>query len=188
MAHIVKCRVCHKPIDVDIEKDWVRPVERMYYHKNCYDDFAKKKGAIKEGDLHIEADNDLWLSAVYDYLTRDVKMKVNWVKMKKQWDNLLKKGMTAKGIYFTLRYFYEIAKGDPEKAEQGIGIVGFIYDEGTEYWGNRNIRDRGICDRIEAQIREYREKQTTVILRKEVYKPKVKTYSFEDIENSESDE
>lgn len=185
MAHIVKCRVCKKPINTEVETDWVRPVERMYYHTACHEDFAKKKGAIQKADLSVEADNDFWLSAVYDYLTRDVKMRLDYRKMHSQWTNLLKKGCTAKGIYFTLRYFYEVTHGDPAKAEGGIGIVSFLYNEGTEYWGNRNIVDRGICDNIEAQIREYQSRERIVVRRKEAYKPKIKTYSFEDIEGSE---
>ena len=187
MAHIVKCRVCKKPIDTDTETNWIKPVERMYYHKDCYEDFAKKKAAVGKADLSVEADNEFWQSAVYDYLTRDVKMRLNFVKMKRQWDMFLKKGYTAKGIYFTLRYFYEVTHGDPAKAEEGIGIVGFIYKEGTEYWGNRNKVDRGICDNIEAQIREYQERERITVRRKEKYVPQVKVYSFEDIEGSEDE-
>jgi hypothetical protein len=74
--------------------------------------------------------------------------------------------MTAKGIYFALRYFYEIAKGDPSKSENGIGIVPHIYNEGTEYWGNRNQRDKGICARIEEQIRQSEAAKVVVIHRK----------------------
>jgi hypothetical protein len=128
------------------------PQERWYYHQACYDDFARKKGAIKEGDITIEADDDLWKCAVYDYLRKDVKLSIDYVKFSSQWANFLKKNMTAKGIYFTLRYHYEIKNGDAGKAENGIGIVPHIYEEGTCYWGERNLRDKGICDRIEAQI------------------------------------
>ena len=149
---LVHCRICKAAIDRDNQTDWVMPQERYYYHITCYDDFAKKKGAIKEGDLYVEADDDLWKSAVYDYLKKDVKISLDFKKFTSQWDNFLKKNMTAKGIYFSLRYFYEIAKGDPKKSENGIGIVPHIYNEGTEYWGNRNQRDKGICARIEAQI------------------------------------
>ena len=149
---LVHCRICKAAIDRDNQTDWVMPQERYYYHTTCYDDFAKKKGAIKEGDLYVEADDDLWKSAVYDYLKKDVKISLDFKKFTSQWDNFLKKNMTAKGIYFSLRYFYEIAKGDPKKSENGIGIVPHIYNEGTEYWGNRNQRDKGICARIEAQI------------------------------------
>ena len=149
---LVHCRICKQAIDRDAQNDWIMPQERWYSHQACYDDFARKKGAIKEGDITIEADDDLWKSAVYDYLRKDVKMSVDFRKFSSQWTTFLKKNMTAKGIYFTLRYHYEIKKGDVEKAENGIGIVPHIYEEGTCYWGERNQRDKGICARIEAQI------------------------------------
>ena len=71
--------------------------------------------------------------------------------------------MTAKGIYFTLRYFYEIEKGDTSKCENGIGIVPHIYERGTCYWGERNQRDKGICARIEAQIMQMKAQKVHVI-------------------------
>jgi hypothetical protein len=156
---LVHCRICKGEIDRDNQHDWIMPQEKWYYHSACYEDFGKKKGAIKEGDLTIEADDDLWKSAVYDYLKRDVKISLNFTKFQSQWNNFLKKGMTAKGIYFTLRYFYEIEKGDKTKSENGIGIVPHVYERGTCYWGERNLRDKGICARIEAQILQRIEKE-----------------------------
>ena len=153
------------------------------------EDFVKKKGNIKEGDISIEVDDDLWKSAVYDYLRRDLKMSVNYVKFTSQWENFLKKNMTAKGIYFSLRYFYEIAHGDPKKSENGIGIVPHIYNEAVTYWGERNQRDKGILEKIEAQIKASQDRVVTKIVRKEkTAGPKIKVYSFEDIENMEEDE
>ena len=64
MAHIVKCRVCKKPINTETETNWVKPVDKMYYHTDCYQDFAKKKAAVGKADLSVEADNEFWLSAV----------------------------------------------------------------------------------------------------------------------------
>lgn len=157
MAHIVTCRICKAKIDTDKTDDWIMPTKNYYYHKTCYEDFGRKKGAIKEGDINIELDDEMWFSAVYDYLKKDLKIVPNFTKLSSQWKNYLKKGMTAKGIYFTLRYFYEIQKGDTSKSEEGIGIVPYIYDEGTCYWGERNQRDKGICDRIEKQILQARE-------------------------------
>ena len=149
---LVHCRICKNSIDRDAQTDWFMPMEKWYYHSQCYEDFARKKGAIKEGDIHIEADDDLWKSAVYDYLKKDIKISLDFKKFSSQWSNFLKKGMTAKGIYFTLRYFYEIERGDASKSENGIGIVPHVYERGTCYWGERNQRDKGICARIEAQI------------------------------------
>ena len=160
---LVHCRICKGSIDRDAQNDWIMPKDKWYYHTACHDDFAKKKGAIKEGDLGIEADDDLWKSAVYDYLKKDIKISLNFIKFQSQWDNFLKKGMTAKGIYFTLRYFYEIEKGDATKSENGIGIVPHVYERGTCYWGERNQRDKGICARIEAQIMQAAEKKVRII-------------------------
>jgi hypothetical protein len=101
---------------------------------------------------------------------------------------LLKAGRTAKGIYFTLRYFYEVERGDVKEAKNGIGIVSHVYDRAAEYWCNRNAKDKGICDRIEAQIREFQKREVKTIMRKEEYKPKIKVYSFEEIEGSEEDD
>ena len=88
-----------------------------------------------------------------------------------------------------MRYFYEIAKGDPKKSENGIGIVPHIYNEATQYWGERNQRDKGILEKIEAQIKASQDRVVTKIVRKEkATGPKIKVYSFEDIENMEEDE
>lgn len=166
---LVRCRICGGLIDRQTQKeniDWVMPVEKWYYHTTCYEDFGKKRGAIKEGDITIEADDDLWFGAVYDYLKKDLKMPLNYNKLVSQWRNFLKKDMTAKGIYFTLRYFYEVAHGDPSKSENGIGIVPYVYHEGTSYWGERNIRDKGICTRIEDQVKAASARQITKIYQK----------------------
>ena len=160
---LVHCRICKGVIDRDAQNDWIMPQEKWYYHIVCHEDFAKKRGAIKEGDIHIEADDDLWKSAVYDYLRKDVKISLDWKKFNSQWNNFLKKGLTAKGIYFTLRYFYEIEKGDASKSENGIGIVPHVYERGTCYWGERNLHDKGVCARIEAQILQMKAQKVHVI-------------------------
>lgn len=185
---LVHCRRCHIEIDRDNQTDWVMPSKGWYYHTSCYEDFVKKKGNIKEGDISIEVDDDLWKSAVYDYLRRDLKMSVNYVKFTSQWENFLKKNMTAKGIYFSLRYFYEIAHGDPKKSENGIGIVPHIYNEGTCYWGERNQRNKGICARIEAQIKQAEAQKTIVIHRERQAKKNKRMIDLSTIVDMEDDE
>ena len=149
--HVVKCRVCHQTFDTnDGNVNWVMPSKNFYYHTQCYEDFAKKKTSIRD-DIHAEVDNELWFSALYDYLKKDLKMSLDMQKTKSQWKRYLAKGYTAKGIYFCMRYFYDVQHGDPTKSD-GIGIVGYIYTEGCQYWVDREQKDAGICERIEAQI------------------------------------
>ena len=184
---LVHCRICKGSIDRDGQKDWCMPQEKWYYHIACYDDFAKKRGAIKEGDIHIEVDDDMWKGAVYDYLKRDVRISLDFRKFSSQWEHFLKKGMTAKGIYFTLRYFYEIEKGDASKSENGIGIVPHVYERGTCYWGERNMRDKGICARIEAQIMQAAEQKVRVIRQapKVIKKPTIDLAAIADMEDED---
>lgn len=187
---LVHCRRCKLEIDRDNQNDWCMPSKGWYYHKSCYEDFVKKKGKITEGDIEVDVDDDLWQSAVYDYLRQDLKIAVNWNKFSSQWKNFLTKNMTAKGIYFSLRYFYEIAKGDPKKSENGIGIVSHIYNEATQYWGERNQRDKGICARIEAQIKQMQEEEarTVVIHRKRKAKPNRQEIDLSIIADMEDEE
>ena len=74
--------------------------------------------------------------------------------MRKQWENYLKNKMTAKGIYFALKYHYEIKKGDVTKSENGIGIVPHIYEDSRSYWQEREHREQGIVAAIEEQIKQ----------------------------------
>ena len=156
---LVECRVCKQKFNrLDpalIENEYyVQPVKKFYYHKKCYEDFASKKGKIGQGDLELEAEDEVWRSAVYDYLKRDLKAHVDYPKFISQWNNFIKDGKTAKGIYFTIKYFYEVEHGDISKAEGGIGIVSCKYDQGAAYWVERNRRDAGIVAAIEQQIME----------------------------------
>lgn len=185
---IVHCRRCHGEIDRNTQDDWTMPSKGWYYHKSCYEDFVKKKGNIKEGDISIDVDDDLWKTAVYDYLRLDLKMGLDYRKFTSQWDHYLKKNMTAKGIYFTLRYFYEIARGDPSKSENGIGIVPHIYNEATCYWGERNQRNKGICARIEAQIKQADERKVVVIHREKKEKKDKRMIDLSSIKEMGDDE
>ena len=157
---MVHCRVCKQEFNrLDpalVENvDWIQPVKKFYYHKKCYEDFAKKKGLIGENGLELEMDALVWKSAVEDYLKRDLKISINYPKFNQQWKKFIEKdGRTPKGIYFTLKYFYDVEQNSTQKSEGGIGIVSWVYEEATEYWGKRNQTDKGIMARLEEQIKK----------------------------------
>lgn len=177
--HIVQCRICKEKIDTDAKQDWIMPSKNWYYHIKCYEDFGKKAK-----DINGALDEDLWFQAAWDFLLKDQRIMVDFLKMRSQWDNFLKKNMTAKGMYFTLRYFYEVKHGDAEKADGGIGIIPFIYTEGCEYWAQLDNREVGICQRIEEQIKQRYNRPTVTMQMGKKAKPKLKI-SLEDIEKEE---
>lgn len=169
---IVHCRICKKEFDRNDKSliegvDYIKPSNRMYYHKTCYDEYQSSKK-----DIHAKMDDDVWFNATWDFLRRDLKYDFHFSKVKSQWNNFLKNKMTAKGIYFSLRYFYEIKKGDLTKSENGIGIVSHIYQESGEYWLERESREKGICAAIEQQIMEANNQKTVVVKLQKVQKKK----------------
>lgn len=159
---IVHCRICKGDIDRNCtleERDWFERASGWYYHKKCYDEWQTKKDDIRTDT----PDLDLWKDATYQYLRRDLKIVVNWEKFNSQFTHLLNKGRTAKGIYFAVRYFYEIEKGDREKAQGGIGIVDHIYARSTNYWAEKQRNGENILKQIEQQIKEQREREVVIV-------------------------
>ena len=183
--HIVTCRICKEKFDTnklieDIE--WIMPSPKFYYHKKCYEDWAKKKDKVSS-----TGDSDLYFDASWRYLKEELHINPDFHKIKKQWDSCIAQGMTAKGIYFTLRYFYEIEKGDKEKSQRGIGIVPYVYSRATTYWGNRERTESGICDRIEEQLRKANN-QTTMVVKKVIPKKKNKKIDLAALADLEDEE
>lgn len=181
--HIVKCRLCHQQFDTEGNEDWVMPSKNFYYHKTCYEDWARKKN-----NVHSEAEETLWFDAVWQYLKKDLKIGPDYIKISSQWENFLKKGMTPKGIYFCLRYFYEVKKGDKSKADHGIGIIPHIYQDGASYWQIKEVKEKGICDRIEQQMKEARARDTIALKKPMKNQKKRKGISLDSIADMESED
>ena len=171
---LVKCRICKQQfnrLDPNLIEgvDYVKPSERMYYHKKCYDEYQNSKL-----DVHADMTDELWFKAAWDFLRRDLKYDFNFVKVRRQWESFLKNKMTAKGMYFALKYFYEIKKNDVAKSENGIGIIPHIYEDSRDYWTEREHRECGIVAAIEQQIKEA-QSQNIINVRVKKVKRKVKS-------------
>lgn len=52
---------------------------------------------------------------------------------------------TYKGIKQALVYFYEVQKKPIDKANQGIGIVPYVYDSAQEYYNNISLRQERVA-------------------------------------------
>lgn len=149
----VKCRVCKGFIDRDKDTDWTMGAKGWYYHIPCYENFfAAEAKAGSSCSETIELDAETWLDLTYRYLKFDIKVSLDFLKLQSQWKNFVKKKMTPKGIFFALKYFYEVQNNKPQAANGGIGIVPYIYEESAGYWYEKEQHDRGICTRIEQQI------------------------------------
>lgn len=188
---MVECRVCKQKfnrLDPDLIEgvDWVQPVKRFYYHKKCYEDFAKKRGQIGKEGIELEVEELVWKTAVEDYLKRDLKISLDYKRFNSQWKKFIEKdGRTPKGIYFSLKYFYDIRHNSTEKSEGGIGIVSWIYEEATEYWGKRNQADKDIVARLEEQIKKDRAQKAKVVFQQKKKKEQKVDFSILEEEDDE---
>ncbi len=156
----VHCRICGQVIDRNIEKegvDWIMPSNKWYYHKSCYENW--KQGTPENDEAYI--------GFIYDYISRDLKVKYDYYMCEAQRKKFISENkMTNKGIFFTLKYFYDIKGGSWDKSHGGIGIVPFIYNEACNYWVKKEKSDNGIIARIEQQIKEARERDKKVVRKK----------------------
>lgn len=176
---LVTCRACGKK-DIDrntqVENvDWVMRSRNYFYHKKCYDDWINGKD-----ELNSKKADTTWMDYAWDYLHGEKHIPLDFQKFKHQWDQYLTKNMTAKGMYFCLKYFYDVMNGDITKSKGGIGILPYIYKDGTQYWVAREEKERGICERIEQQLIEKSRQQTFVAAPRGQKKRKV-TISLEEI-------
>jgi hypothetical protein len=84
-----------------------------------------------------------------------MKVSYNYHLCKQQIENYWKKEkINPKGIYFSLKYFYEIKKHPWEKGHGGIGIVPYVFDEAKAYWIEQERKKRGFMKEMESQAKE----------------------------------
>ena len=165
-----KCKVCNREIDLEKEK-WIKPYNREYAHTQCYEDWKENKDNIL-----VIRPNQFWYYALTDYLLRDLKFPVDFLKMRSQWNNFLAKGFTAKGMYLTVRYLYFIQHNNPDKAFGGIGLINEeTYRNAQKYWQERYAKQMALKN----NARE--EPKKIVIVRQPKKKNKLR-YSFSDVE------
>ena len=178
---LVECRICHtKDIDRNIDPDgktWIMPSKNYFYHRKCYEDW--KHGA--------PASDEEYKDYIYDFIARDLKVSYDYHMCEAQRKKFLKNDMTNKGIFFALKYFYEIKHGDWEKGHGGLGIVPYIYTDSCTYWANKERKSKGIIAEIERQMRDNIMRPRHTIQKKEI-KPRKFEVDFSVLDNLEDEE
>lgn len=179
--YICECQICHvrdiKRSEMIDEVDYIHK-GNMYYHKKCYEDWKQSTPATDEE----------YRAFIFDFIARDLKVSYDYHMCKAQIDKFVKENkMTVRGIYFTLKYFYELKHGDWNKGHGGIGIVPYVYNEACSYWVERERNAKGTIAEIERQMREATNRTKKTISKKEI-KPRKFTVNFDAIEEMEDDD
>ena len=173
---MAECRICKQQIDKE-KDDWVMPSRNYYFHRKCYHDWKKTEPLVDEE----------WKPFIYDFISRDLKVSYNYHMVEAQLKKFLKEKMTMKGVYFALKYFYEIKNNDWDKGSGGIGIVPYVYRESCTYWAKRERMQKGTIAEIERQMREAMERPKKVVVKK-TNRPKKGAIDLSSIAEMEDDE
>ena len=142
----VKCPICGKQFYRE-DEPFVK-LKNRYYHRACYEASEKEKTEEeKEHDLLIE-----YIKKLFNINTLTVKIS-RQIK-----DYIENKNYSYKGIRKTLIYWFEIKGNSIEKANGGIGIVPFVYEQALTYWKSiweaQQYNQQASGVKIETTIRE----------------------------------
>lgn len=120
MAHYVICKICGKKFDRDKEPS-VLVSSRRYAHASC----ANGGKPVPPTDRE-KLEN--YIKQLFGYESLPLRVT-------KQIDSYVKQyNYSYSGMLKALVYFYEIKKGDLEKANGGIGIIPYIWEESYNYF------------------------------------------------------
>ena len=142
--NIVKCSLCGLGV---LKAEAVRHKNKNY-HADCK---AKK---IEKEELS-------------EYICRLFSLKAPGPRINAQLKSFFEKypNYTHKGIKQALEYFYEIQKKPIEKANQGIGIVPYVYDSAQEYFNNISLRQERVAQALSNSLDA--QTQTIVVKKQE---------------------
>lgn len=119
--HIVKCFYCGKSFDANVEP-FAKPRANRYAHASCHSQSESHK---TQEEKDYEA-----LVAYIKQLLGNPNPRV-WKQLKEYREQY---GYTYSGIHKTLIWWYELKHNDIEKANGGIGIVPFVYEQASQYY------------------------------------------------------
>lgn len=125
--NIVKCSLCGLGV---LKAEAVR-----YKNKNYHADCKEKK--VEKEELS-------------EYICRLFSLKAPGPRINTQLKSFFEKypNYTYKGIKQALEFFYEVQKKPKEKANQGIGIVPYVYDSAQEYFNNISLRQERVAEAL----------------------------------------
>lgn len=123
--HKVKCSICN----VEFDRDRIQAVKvsaRRYAHYDC-----KPDGELVPLAANVDPDQVKLL----DYIKGLLGESYNAARVRKQLKDYIENDhFTYSGILGSLVYWYEVKGNSIEKANGGIGIVGFIYNDARSYF------------------------------------------------------
>lgn len=120
---ILKCYYCGEQFDAN-QVPFVQVNSRRYAHKECAEK-AQNEKSQEEKDLAL----------LEEYIKNLFNISQLTPKIRKQISTYhTEKNYSYSGIYKTLKYWFEVRGNSIDKANGGLGIVPYVYDQAFHYW------------------------------------------------------
>lgn len=170
--HLVKCLYCGKMFDANKE-EFVMPSSRRYAHKACAEKNEQEKTKEQKDKEALEA-----------YIKSLFQLDKIPAKIQKQIEQYIKeKEYTYSGIKRSLIYFFEIKQNSLEKANGGIGIVPWVYQDAYNYYYNLWLAQQRNQDK---NLEDYKPNEITITITPPERKIKRrKIFSFLDMKETD---
>ena len=123
MAHVVTCVYCKQRFDRD-KFPFVQISARRYAHQEC--SLTEEQKLSKEEQDKLELEEYILKLFKIDYVDARIRKQIN--QYREEYNS------TYSGIRKALTYFYEVKGNSIEKANGGIGIVPYVYQNAYNYY------------------------------------------------------
>jgi hypothetical protein len=136
----VTCLCCNEKFDRNAVP--ALKIGRRYIHESCkekYEEELKQKEQQKKIS-YLSNPEDEQLSSLEEYIKKIFDIPYISQKIKRQIQTYIRDyNYSYEGIFKTLFYWYGLKGKSIEKANNGLGIVPYIYDESQEYFKRINM-------------------------------------------------
>lgn len=131
-----KCPFCNN--EVKEEEAIYNTNTKRYYHENCYNILLDRKKLIN------------YICELFNY-------KKPSVKVYQQMSSYYERGISYSDMLLSLKYFYEIKKGDINKSQGGIGIIPYVLEEAKNFVTLEKIEQDKLIKKFEENSLEKKE-------------------------------
>jgi len=139
---MVRCGHCNN--EVEKEEAIFNTKTKRYYHEECYNILLDRK-------------------KLCDYICELFNYKKPSGKIYQQMSAYYDRGISYSDMLLTLKYFYEIEKGDINKSQGGIGIIPYVIDRAKEYTTLTELEQNQLIKKFEEKAAEQKETKIVYI-------------------------
>ena len=124
MARKVKCLFCGEQFDRD-SVEFVQ-IKNRYAHKDCFEKAEANKSQEEKDLKELEE----YIMKIFNESFINARIRQQIKRMREQYN------YSYSGILKSLIYFFEVRKNPIERANGGIGIVPYVYEDARKYYYN----------------------------------------------------